>query len=130
MKMGFAPTCFPSNALRNRNREHIEVADQDSGSEPQKSGGKSNDVMTRKAKWVKELFGLPTYFLATMALLKISNGNHLLIVVIGLIPFVVTYNLLYEYLFPGHAFNGQWFKGAFLIVGQILFWSLIFKFLI
>lgn len=106
------------------------MADKDARNGLQKSDGEPNDVMTWKDKWVKELFGIPTYFLATMALVKISNGDNLLIVVIGLIPFVVTYNLLYEYLFPGHAFNGQWFKGAFLIAGQMLFWSLILKFLV
>lgn len=85
---------------------------------------------TRKTIWVKELLGLPTYLFATIALMKISNGGNIFLVLVGIVPFAVTYNLLYEYIFPDLALNGQWTKGALLVLGQILFWSLIFQFLI
>ncbi|NOT12097.1 MAG: hypothetical protein HOP23_09750 [Methylococcaceae bacterium] len=83
--------------------------------------------MKSKSKWLKEVFGLPTYIPATLALMAMSNGDNLLIVYAGLIPFIIGYNLLFEYVFPESAINGQWNKVVLLILGQIIFWVILLK---
>jgi hypothetical protein len=77
--------------------------------------------MARKNKWIKEVFGLPTYILATLSLMAITNGDNLLFVYMGLIPFVIAYNLLFEYIFPDSIINGQWNRVILLILGQLFF---------
>lgn len=96
----------------------------------QKDGDQTRNVWTRKAVWVKELLGIPTYCFGTLALLKVTNGENLLLVMVGLIPFAMGYNLLYEHLFPGLTLSGQWLKIILLVSGQILLWILVWGFLI
>lgn len=83
----------------------------------------------RKNKWLKEVFGLPTYIFATLALMVISNGDNLFIVYAGLFPFIIAYNLAFEYLFPELEINKQWTKLIILILGQFMFWLFLLKFL-
>ncbi len=83
--------------------------------------------MMSKNKWIKEVLGLPTYIPATLALMAMNNGDNLIIVYIGLIPFVIVYNLLFEYLFPESSISKQLNKATLLILGQIIFWAILLK---
>ena len=83
--------------------------------------------MMSKNKWIKEVLGLPTYIPATLALMAMNNGDNLIIVYIGLIPFVIAYNLLFEYLFPESSISKQLNKATLLILGQIIFWAILLK---
>lgn len=83
----------------------------------------------KRNKWLKEIFGLPTYIIATLTLMTISNGENLFIVYIGLIPFIVAYNLIFEYLFPNLEIKKQWTKLIILVFGQLVFWLSLLKLL-
>lgn len=95
-----------------------------------KDDNQTKYVWTRKAVWIKESLGIPTYCFGTLALLKATNGENLLLVMVGLIPFAMGYNLLYEHLFPNLTLDGQWLKVILLISGQILLWVLIWGFIL
>lgn len=86
-------------------------------------------MIKKKNKWLKEVFGLPTYITATIVLMGISDGDNLIIVYIGLIPFVIAYNMVFEYIFPEFEINKQWGKLFFLLFGQFVFWVFLLKLL-
>lgn len=66
------------------------------------------------------MLGLPTYFAATLAFLKATNGNNPILLIIGLLCVVTAYNAWYKYLFPDHVMHGQWLKVALLVAAQIV----------
>jgi hypothetical protein len=69
--------------------------------------------------WVKDILGLPIYLAGTLAFMKVTEDNTILIF-FGLLTLTMAYTSFFVYLFPDHKLHAQWGKVVVLFIGQLV----------